>query len=98
LTVIANDTARPGVGGVLTATGVGTTVPHSVANYLPASVEVFFQSENGIIGMEVLPEIGEDPYLTDAGGRPIRACPGACSFDTSFGLIRRRAPRWSASR
>jgi acetate CoA/acetoacetate CoA-transferase beta subunit len=54
-------------------------------------VEVFFQSENGIIGMEALPETGmEDPYLTDAGGRPIGAGPGACSFDSciSFGLIR----------
>ena len=75
--------------GNLVNLGIG--LPQSVANYLPAGVEVFFQSENGIIGMEVLPEIGmEDPYLTDAGGRPIGTGPGACSFDscTSFGLIR----------
>src|SRR5215472_3285968 len=41
--------------------------------------------------MEALPESGmEDPYLTDAGGRPIGAGPGACSLDSciSFGLIR----------
>ena len=75
--------------GDLVNFGIG--LPQSVANYLPAGVEVFFQSENGIIGMEALPEIGmEDPYLTDAGGRPIGAVPGACSFDSciSFGLIR----------
>jgi acetate CoA/acetoacetate CoA-transferase beta subunit len=75
--------------GNLVNLGIG--LPQSVANYLPASVEVFFQSENGIIGMEALPEIGmEDPYLTDAGGRPIGAAPGACSLDSciSFGLIR----------
>jgi acetate CoA/acetoacetate CoA-transferase beta subunit len=75
--------------GNLANLGIG--LPQSVANYLPVSVEVFFQSENGIIGMEALPEIGmEDPYLTDAGGRPIGAGPGACSLDSciSFGLIR----------
>jgi acetate CoA/acetoacetate CoA-transferase beta subunit len=75
--------------GNLVNLGIG--LPQSVANYLPASVEVFFQSENGIIGMQALPEIGmEDPDLTDAGGRPIGAGPGACSFDScaSFGLIR----------
>lgn len=75
--------------GNLANLGIG--LPQTVANYLPAGVEVFFQSENGIIGMEALPETGmEDPYLTDAGGRFIGAIPGACSFDTclSFGLIR----------
>jgi acetate CoA/acetoacetate CoA-transferase beta subunit len=75
--------------GNLANLGIG--LPQTVTNYLPAGVEVFFQSENGIIGMEPLPEIGmEDPYLTDAGGRPIGAIPGACSLDTclSFGLIR----------
>jgi acetate CoA/acetoacetate CoA-transferase beta subunit len=32
----------------------------------------------------------EEPMLTDAGGRPIGALPGACTFDSamSFGLIR----------
>lgn len=30
------------------------------------------------------------PLLTDAGGRPVTALPGACTFDSaiSFGLIR----------
>jgi acetate CoA/acetoacetate CoA-transferase beta subunit len=75
--------------GNLANLGIG--LPQTVTNYLPAGVAVFFQSENGLIGMEPLPEIGmEDPYLTDAGGRPIGAIPGACSLDTclSFGLIR----------
>jgi acetate CoA/acetoacetate CoA-transferase beta subunit len=75
--------------GNLANLGIG--LPQTVTNYLSAGVAVFFQSENGLIGMEPLPEIGmEDPYLTDAGGRPIGAIPGACSLDTclSFGLIR----------
>ncbi len=70
---------------------LGIGLPATVANYLPKDLTVYFQSENGIIGMAPLPEEGmEDPYLTDAGGQFIGALPGACSFDSclSFGLIR----------
>ena len=54
-------------------------------------MHVFFHSENGIMGMSPLPGEGfEDRNLTDAGGRPIGAMPGACAFDSafSFGIIR----------
>jgi acetate CoA/acetoacetate CoA-transferase beta subunit len=54
-------------------------------------VEVWFQSENGLIGMQALPAEGlEDESLTDAGGGYVGAIPGACSLDScmSFGLIR----------
>jgi len=70
---------------------LGIGLPSLVANYLPAGMSVFFQAENGLIGMSPLPEAGmEDPYLTDAGGTFIGALPGAVSFDScfSFGLIR----------
>ena len=75
--------------GELVNLGIG--LPAMVANYLPAGVEVFFQSENGIIGMQPVPEPGlEDEFLTDAGGSPVGAAPGAVAFDSafSFGLIR----------
>ena len=75
--------------GNLVNLGIG--LPTLVAAYLPKDVEVFFQSENGIIGMLALPEEGlEVEDLTDAGGRPIGALPGAATFDSamSFGLIR----------
>ncbi len=52
---------------------------------------MFFQSENGLIGSGPIPEQGmAHPLLTDAGGRPISALPGAATFDSamSFGLIR----------
>ena len=52
---------------------------------------MFFQSENGLIGTGPIPEQGmAHPLLTDAGGKPISALPGACTFDSamSFGLIR----------
>jgi acetate CoA/acetoacetate CoA-transferase beta subunit len=54
-------------------------------------MHVFFQSENGLIGTGAPPEEGmTHPALTDAGGRPVTALPGACTFDSamSFGLIR----------
>jgi acetate CoA/acetoacetate CoA-transferase beta subunit len=75
--------------GNLVNLGIG--LPTAVASYLPAGVDVFFQSENGLIGMKPVPEPGfEDEYLADAGGHFIGAIPGACSFDScfSFGLIR----------
>ena len=52
---------------------------------------MYFQSENGLIGTGPIPEDGMmHPALTDAGGRPVSALPGACTFDSamSFGLIR----------
>jgi acetate CoA/acetoacetate CoA-transferase beta subunit len=54
-------------------------------------MHVFFQSENGLIGTGAPPEDGmAHPTLTDAGGRPVTALPGACTVDSamSFGLIR----------
>ncbi len=70
---------------------LGIGMPTEVANHVPPGITVFFQSENGIIGMGGRPPEGmTDHHLTDAGGQPITALPGAASFDSamSFGLIR----------
>jgi acetate CoA/acetoacetate CoA-transferase beta subunit len=70
---------------------LGIGLPTLVASFLPASLKVYFHSENGIMGMSPLPGEGfEDRNLTDAGGRPVGAMPGACAFDSafSFGMIR----------
>lgn len=75
--------------GQLVNLGIG--LPTQVAHHLPRGVNVFFQSENGLIGMLPLPEEGFAwADLTDAGGRPVGAGPGACAIDSalSFGLIR----------
>ncbi len=75
--------------GMLVNLGIG--IPTMVANHLPAGVHVYFQSENGLMGTGPVPERGlNHPDLTDAGGRPVTALPGACTFDSaiSFGLIR----------
>jgi acetate CoA/acetoacetate CoA-transferase beta subunit len=75
--------------GNLVNLGIG--LPTTVPNYLAPGVEVYFQSENGIIGLAPVPGHGmEDPSLTDAGGGYVGAIPGAASIDSclSFGLIR----------
>ncbi|WP_428928027.1 3-oxoacid CoA-transferase subunit B [Marinibacterium sp. SX1] len=74
-----------------TLVNLGIGLPSLVANYLPADVHVFFQAENGVIGLGARPPEGmEDPDLTDAGGGFVTAVPGAASIDSamSFGLIR----------
>jgi acetate CoA/acetoacetate CoA-transferase beta subunit len=75
--------------GTLVNLGIG--LPTTVANYLAPDLEVYFQSENGIVGMAPAPDQGMvDPDLTDAGGGFVGAIPGAASIDSavSFGLIR----------
>jgi acetate CoA/acetoacetate CoA-transferase beta subunit len=87
--VIARRIAQELANGMLVNLGIG--IPTLVANYLPEGVQVFFQSENGLIGTGAPPEEGmAHPTLTDAGGRPVTALPGASTFDSamSFGLIR----------
>jgi len=87
--IIAKRIARELRSGMLVNLGIG--IPSLVANYVPSNVKVFFQSENGLIGTGPIPEEGmANPLLTDAGGNPVTALPGACTFDSaiSFGLIR----------
>ena len=87
--IIAKRVARELRSGMLVNLGIG--IPTMVANFIPSDVKVFFQSENGLIGTGPIPEEGmAHPLLTDAGGKPVTALPGACTFDSalSFGLIR----------
>ncbi|HZO02460.1 MAG TPA: 3-oxoacid CoA-transferase subunit B [Burkholderiales bacterium] len=88
-TIIAKRIARELRDGMLVNLGIG--IPTMVANFVPEDVHVFFQSENGLIGTGAPPEEGmHHRLLTDAGGKPVTALPGAATFDSamSFGLIR----------
>jgi len=87
--IIAKRIAQELRSGMLVNLGIG--IPTMVANYVPSDIKVFFQSENGLIGTGAIPEEGMGHrLLTDAGGRPVTALPGASTFDSamSFGLIR----------
>ena len=87
--IIARRVAREVEPDSLVNLGIG--LPSLVANYLPEEVNVFFQAENGVIGLGARPPEGmEDVNLTDAGGGFVTAVPGAASIDSamSFGLIR----------
>jgi acetate CoA/acetoacetate CoA-transferase beta subunit len=88
-TIIAKRIARELRTGMLVNLGIG--IPTLVAGYVSPDIAVYFQSENGLIGTGPLPEEGmSHPLLTDAGGQPVSALPGASIFDSamSFGLIR----------
>jgi acetate CoA/acetoacetate CoA-transferase beta subunit len=87
--LIARRVAEEILPGMLVNLGIG--LPSMVANFVPPASGVYFQAENGVIGLGARPPEGmEDPHLTDAGGGFVSAVPGAASIDSamSFGLIR----------
>lgn len=70
---------------------LGIGLPTLVANFVPEGKSVFFQSENGFIGLGPVPETGkEDLDIVNAGGACVTILPGGMFFDsaTSFGIIR----------
>ena len=75
--------------GDLVNLGIG--LPTLVANFVPEDREVYFQSENGFIGLGPVPAEDEvDPCIVNAGAMPVTILPGGSFFDSgmSFGIIR----------
>lgn len=70
---------------------LGLGMPLAVADYLQPGRDVFFQSENGVVGVGPLATADKiDTDLVDAGSRRVTLRPGATIIDSasSFAMIR----------
>lgn len=69
---------------------LGIGMPTLVSNYIDPDINVFLQSENGVVGIDKPSENHETSTLVNAGGAPAGIIKGGAFIDslTSFSLIR----------
>lgn len=70
---------------------LGIGMPTATANYVDPNLNVYFHSENGLLGIGEYPEAGhEDPDLINAGKETVTIKTGGAIMSSSmtFGIIR----------
>lgn len=87
--IIAKRAALEVKSGMIVNLGIG--IPSMIPDYLDPSVDVFFQAENGVLGLGPTPKSAPDPNLINAAGLPVTVRQGGSYFDSavSFGMIRK---------
>lgn len=87
--IIAKRVAKEFKDGDVVTLGIG--LPTEVANYVPESVNIIFQSENGLLGAWTK-QCNETPdkRVVNAGGMCIEPKQGACFYDSQMAFTMMR--------
>ena len=87
--IIAKRASKEFKEGDVVTLGIG--LPTAVANYVPESMNVIFQSENGLLGVgkDQTPD-NIDKRVINAGGGCVQARQGACFYDSQMAFTMMR--------
>ena len=87
--IIAKRAAKEFSEGDVVTLGIG--LPTEVTKYLPESMNVMFQSENGLLGVgKNQSKENIDPRVINAGGGYVETKKGACFYDSQMAFIMMR--------